>query len=162
MMEAAQSERVSELQRPNTELRAKLEQTRLKIAKIEEHQNSLRSGYTKLEDECEVLRHAAESLKREKAETETAHETEVTTAHVKFHDYCVRHRRKLRDLRFHLEKAVNEFGAGCLPYPGKNSTISDIIGWSDNEIKALPATVVKANLARRDRLLNSGTHLCSV
>jgi predicted nuclease with TOPRIM domain len=65
MMEAAQSERVSELQRPNTELRAKLEQTHLKIAKIEEHQNSLHSGYTKLEDECEVLRHAAESLKRE-------------------------------------------------------------------------------------------------
>jgi hypothetical protein len=29
--------------------------------------------------------------------------------------------------------------------PGKNSTISNIIGWFDDEIKALPATIVKVN-----------------
>jgi hypothetical protein len=57
----------------------------------------------------------------------------------------VHHRRKLCDLQFHLEKAVNDFGAGCLPYPGKNSTISNIIRWFDNEIKALLATIVKVN-----------------
>jgi hypothetical protein len=44
-----------------------------------------------------------------------------------------------------MEKAMGEFGAGCLPYPGKNSTISNMIGWFDNEIKALSATIAKAN-----------------
>jgi hypothetical protein len=52
---------------------------------------------------------------------------------------------KLRDLCFKLEKAMNEFGAQCLPYPGKGSTIDDIIGWFDEEIKVLPATFTKAN-----------------
>jgi hypothetical protein len=40
---------------------------------------------------------------------------------------------------------MNEFDIGCLPYPGKKSTIGGIIEWFDNEIKALPATIVKAN-----------------
>lgn len=55
------------------------------------------------------------------------------------------HRQKLRDLRFSLEKAVNEFGASCLPYPRKGSTIGDIVGWFDKEIQALPATFTKAD-----------------
>jgi hypothetical protein len=44
----------------------------------------------------------------------------------------------------HLENPVNEFGAGCLPYPRKKSTIDSKIMWFDNEIKALPATIAKA------------------
>jgi hypothetical protein len=67
------------------------------------------------------------------------------TIHTKFQDYHVHHCKKLCDLQFNLEKVVSEFGAGCLPYPGKNSTISNIIGWFDNELKALSATIVKAN-----------------
>jgi hypothetical protein len=32
---------------------------------------------------------------------------------------------------------VNEFDASCLPYLGKGSTIDDIIGWLDEEIKVV-------------------------
>jgi hypothetical protein len=63
----------------------------------------------------------------------------------RFQDYSGHHRMKLRDLRFKLEKVMNEFGAQCLPYPGKGSTIDDIIGWFNEEIKVLPATFTKAN-----------------
>jgi hypothetical protein len=141
-LEVAYSAHVPKLDKANAELRAELEQARLKIAEAEESQNS---GYTRLEDECEALRNAAEALKREKAEAETAHGTEVTAIHKRFENYHVHHRRKLHDLRFHLEKAVDEFGAGCLPYPGKNSTIGSTIVWFDNEIEVLPATVAKEN-----------------
>jgi hypothetical protein len=64
---------------------------------------------------------------------------------MKFQDYRLRYRRKLRDFRFHMEKAVNEFGTRCLPFPGKSSTLGDMIGWFDNEIQALLDTVAKAN-----------------
>jgi hypothetical protein len=57
----------------------------------------------------------------------------------------VYHHKKLHNFRFALEKAVNEFGASCLPYPGKGSTISEIIRWFDEEIKVLPTTFVKVN-----------------
>jgi hypothetical protein len=33
----------------------------------------------------------------------------------------------------------------CLPYPGKKSTISEIILWFDMKIEALPAIIAKAN-----------------
>jgi hypothetical protein len=57
----------------------------------------------------------------------------------------VNHRKKIRELRFYQENVMNEFGAQCLPYPGKGSTISDIVRWFDEEIKAIPATFAKAN-----------------
>jgi hypothetical protein len=31
---------------------------------------------------------------------------------------------------------VSEFGASCLPYPGKGSTIREIVEWFDEEITA--------------------------
>jgi hypothetical protein len=136
---------VIELERVNAELRVEVKQTHLKIAEAEEHQNSLHSGYSRLEDEGEGLRNATETLNREKVEAEVAHEVEVTGIHTKFQDYRVHHLKKLRGLRLNLEKAVAEFGAKCLPYPGKNSTIGNIIGWFDNEIKALPGIIAKAN-----------------
>jgi hypothetical protein len=145
VVEVVQNARVLELERANAELRTELEQAGLKIVETKACENSLRSSYTRLEDECEILHDAAEALKWEKAEAETARKTEVAAVCTKFQEYCVHHRKKLRDLRFHLEKAVNEFGAGCLPYPGKKSTIGSIIGWFDSEIKLLPATIAKAN-----------------
>jgi hypothetical protein len=36
-----------------------------------------------------------------------------------------------------LEKAVNEIGARCLPYPEKGSTIGQIAGLFGKEIQAL-------------------------
>jgi hypothetical protein len=63
----------------------------------------------------------------------------------KFKDYRRHHRKRLQDLRLNQEKAMNEFGAQCLPYPRKGSTISDIVRWFDEEIKAMPATFAKAN-----------------
>jgi hypothetical protein len=40
---------------------------------------------------------------------------------------------------------VREFGAWCLPFPGRGSAIREIVGWFDKEIKSLPNTFVKAN-----------------
>jgi hypothetical protein len=116
-------------------LRTELEQARIKIAEVEEHQGSLRSGYQKLEHECEGLRNAAEMLKQEKAEAEKTREAEVATLHSKFQDYHVYHCKKLRDFHFNLEKAVNEFGASCLPYPRKGSTIVKLLGGSMKNLK---------------------------
>jgi hypothetical protein len=55
-----------ELERANAELRAELEQARIKNAEVEVCRGSLHSDYQKLEHECESLRNAAETLKREK------------------------------------------------------------------------------------------------
>jgi hypothetical protein len=48
-VEVAQNARVMELERAHSELRAELEQARLKIVKVEERQDSLHLGYQKLE-----------------------------------------------------------------------------------------------------------------
>jgi predicted nucleic acid-binding Zn-ribbon protein len=87
-IEAAQGACVTELERVNAELRVEVKQTHLKIAEAEEHQNSLHSGYSRLEDEGEGLRNATETLNREKVEAEVAHEVEVTGIHTKFQDSC--------------------------------------------------------------------------
>jgi hypothetical protein len=63
----------------------------------------------------------------------------------KFLDYCIGHCKRLRELHVNLEKAVNEIGVRCLPYPGKSSTIGEIIAWFDKEIQALLNAIVKAN-----------------
>jgi c-di-GMP-binding flagellar brake protein YcgR len=105
----------------------KLEQARIKIAEVEEHQNSLRSGYVKLENECDNLHSIAETLKQEKVKTNKTHEAKVAMICSRFQDYRVHHRKKLHDLCFNLESAMNEFSAQCLPYPWKGSTIGDIV-----------------------------------
>jgi hypothetical protein len=112
---------------------------------VEERQSSLRSSYERLGNESEGLHSAAETLKQKKSKAEQTHEAEVVVLRTRFQDYRVHHCQKLHDLRFSLEKAVNEFGASCLPYPGKSSTIGEIVGWFDEEIKMLSATIVKAN-----------------
>jgi chromosome segregation ATPase len=126
--EVAQNTRVTELERANVELRAELEHARLKIAEVEERQDSLCTGYQKLENECERLHNATETLKQENIKAEKTRDAEVATIHAKFQDYRVAHRRKLRDLRFNLEKAVNEFGASCLPYPRKPAPSTIMLG----------------------------------
>jgi hypothetical protein len=93
---------------------------------VEECQGSLRSGYERLENECESLRNAAETLKRERAEAEKTCEDEVVAICTRFQNYRMHHCKKLHDLHFNLEKAVSEFGALCLRYPGKGSTIKEI------------------------------------
>jgi hypothetical protein len=42
---------------------------------------------------------------------------------------------------------VNEIGVGCLPYPGKNSTIGEVIMWFDTEIKVLPNVIIRTRVA---------------
>lgn len=136
MAEVTQTAHVTELERVNAELRVELEQARLRIVEDEESQSSLRSGYERLGIECESLHNAAETLKQEKSEAEKSCETKVVALSTRFQDCCVHHRLKLSDLRFSLEKAVSEFGASCLPYPGKGSTIREIVQWFEEEIKA--------------------------
>jgi chromosome segregation ATPase len=120
-VEVTQSACVTKLELANAELRAKLEQARSKITEADECHKFLSFGYVKLQDEVDGLHEAVETLKQEIAKAETNREAEVTTICMKFQDYCLRHRRKLRDVWFHLEKAVNEFGARCLPFPGKRA-----------------------------------------
>jgi hypothetical protein len=87
----------------------------------EERQSALRSGYAKLGNECAVRRSATDTLKEEKAKDEKAREDDVAAIQVRFKDYRVHHRQKLRNLRCNLESAVRKFGASCLPYPRKGS-----------------------------------------
>jgi hypothetical protein len=75
--------------------------------------------YGKLEVECVGLCTAVDMLGQEKAEAVAAHKAEITTIHTKFKDYHVHHRKKLHEFRTNLDKAVNEIGVKCLPYPGK-------------------------------------------
>jgi hypothetical protein len=44
-----------------------------------------------------------------------------------------------------LEKAVNEIGVQCLPYPIKNSIIGEVLSWFDKEIKVLHDAITKAH-----------------
>jgi chromosome segregation ATPase len=114
-MEAARHDRVIELERANAELRVELEQARLKIAEVEERQDSLCLGYEKLKNECVNLRSMAETLKQEKVKSKKTYDAKVAMVRTRF-QYYLHHCKKLRDLRFNLEKAVNEFSASCLPY----------------------------------------------
>jgi hypothetical protein len=144
-MEVVQHDRVTELERVNAELTAELEQSPIKIVMMEQHGDSLRLGYEKLESECEKFRDVAETLKQEAMETEKTCENQVATMHVKLLDYRVQHCKKLHEKRFNQEDAMNNYGVQCLPYQGKGSTIGNMVQWFDEEIKALPATFVKAN-----------------
>jgi hypothetical protein len=65
--------------------------------------------------------------------------------HKKIRDYRVHHCEKLHELRVNLEIAVNEIGMCCLSYPGKSSTIGEIVEWFNKEIQALPSVIFKAN-----------------
>jgi hypothetical protein len=56
----------------------------------------------------------------------------------------VQHRKKLCELHFNLEDAMNNFGAQCPHYPRKGSTISDIVRWIDGEVKSLSAMFARA------------------
>jgi hypothetical protein len=40
---------------------------------------------------------------------------------------------------------VNEIGVWCMSYPGKGSTIGEIVEWFDKEIRALPGAITKEN-----------------
>jgi hypothetical protein len=122
-----------------------LEKARLKFAETEDRRNSLSLGYAKLEKECESLHNAAETLRQEKTEAVATRETEVTAIRTRFQNYRVCHRKKLCDFQINLGKAVNEFGVRCIPYPEKNSTIGEVVGWFDKEINVLPAAIAKVN-----------------
>jgi hypothetical protein len=69
---------------------------------------------------------------------------EVTTIHMKFHEYRVRHSKKLHKFHAKLEAVINEIGLKCLSYPGKGSTFGEVIEWFDKEIQALANTIAKA------------------
>jgi hypothetical protein len=66
VMEVAQNASVMEPEQANANFRVELEQAQIKIAEMDEHQSSLRSGYEKLGSECENLHNVAEILKQEK------------------------------------------------------------------------------------------------
>jgi hypothetical protein len=86
-----------------------------------------------------------DTLKQEKAQVATYREVDIAAEQKKFRDYRIGHRRKLREIHVNLERAVNEIGMRCLPYPRKGSTIGKIISWFDKEIKALPNAITKVN-----------------
>jgi hypothetical protein len=89
------------------------------LAEAESLQNSLSMDYGNLEEERVGLRTAVDTLGQEKAEAVAACKAEITTIRTKFKDYHVHHHKKICEFRTNLEKAVNEIGVKCLPYPGK-------------------------------------------
>jgi hypothetical protein len=46
--------------------------------------------------------------------------------------------KKHRELHLNLESVMSEIGGRCLLYPGKGSTIGEIVEWFDKEIWVLP------------------------
>jgi hypothetical protein len=82
--EITQNTHVMELEWANAELKAELEHAHLKIAEVEEHHDSLRSGYQKLENVCERLHNTTEMLKQEKIEAEKTRHAEIATINAKF------------------------------------------------------------------------------
>jgi hypothetical protein len=90
-------------------------------------------SHGELEKECAGLHAAVDTLKQEEAQIKTDCELKLRRSK-KNQDYCIGHRKRLHELHANLEKAVNEIGLRCLPYPGKSSTISEIIMWFDKEI----------------------------
>jgi uncharacterized membrane protein len=61
-VEVVQHDRLLELERANAKLRAELEQSRIKIAEMEERQSSLCSGHDKLKNEFDELHGFAKTL----------------------------------------------------------------------------------------------------
>jgi hypothetical protein len=145
-VETAQVTRVAELENSklameNSKLLVELEQAHAALAVADATQNSLSLTQGKLDEECAGLHTVVESLGQEKARAEAAREAECKG----FHDYCIHHRKKLREVQINLEKEMNEIGGWCLPYPGKGSTIDEIVEWFDKEIWALLGAITKAN-----------------
>jgi hypothetical protein len=138
-VETAQVTRVAELE--NSKLLVELEQAHTALAVADATRNSLSLTQGKLDEECAELHAVVESLGQEKARAEAAREAECKG----FHDYCIHHRKKLREVQINLEKEMNEIGGWCLPYPGKGSTIDEIVEWFDKEIWALLGAITKAN-----------------
>jgi hypothetical protein len=145
VMEEAEEARVVELEESNAKSLAELEQSHLALAEVEAGRISLSVEHGKLEEECAGLRAAVDTLGQEKAKVVADHQAEITTAQKKFQGYCARHHKKLPELWVNMEKVVNEIGARCLPYLGKNSTIGEIVEWFDKKIRALPGAFFKAN-----------------
>jgi hypothetical protein len=62
-MEVTQVARMMDLEQANADLRVELKQAHWKTVEAEERQRSFRSGYAKLESQCESFCNAAETLK---------------------------------------------------------------------------------------------------
>jgi hypothetical protein len=100
---------------------------------MEECQSSLRSGYDQLKSELDELHGTADTLEWEKSEIEKSYGAQVATARANFQKYLVQHRRRLHELRFDLENVLGDVGPQCFPYPGKGSTIGDIMRWFEGK-----------------------------
>jgi hypothetical protein len=133
--------RVTELEENIAKLLADLKQTHATLAEAETTQSSLSMDRKKLDEECVGLCTAVETLEQEKTRDVAAREIE----HKKIQDYHVHHCKKLCELRVNLKGVVNEIGVQCLPYPGKGSSIGEIVEWFEKEIQALPNAITKAN-----------------
>jgi seryl-tRNA synthetase len=144
-MVVAQGAHTAELEADNAKLRSELEQAHQASAEADAARSSLCASRDELERECVRLCTGVDALKQEKAKIMTDREADVALEQKKFWDYRLSHRRKLHDLHVELDKAVNEIGVRCLPYPGKGSTIGEIIEWFNKEIQALPNSIAKAN-----------------
>jgi hypothetical protein len=99
----------------------------------------------KLEEDCAGLHTTVNTLNQEKAQVTTDHQAEIVSEQKIFRDYHIGHRKRLRELHVNLENVVNEIGMRCLPYPGKSSTIGEIIVWFDKVIRVLLNTIMKVN-----------------
>jgi hypothetical protein len=98
-----------------------------------------------MEQECVKLRIDMDILDQKRTKIAADSETKLAVAEKEFRDYRISHHRKLHDLHVELERAMNEIGMRCLPYPEKGSTIGMITAWLTQEIQALSNAIAKAN-----------------
>jgi chromosome segregation ATPase len=134
-----------ELESDNVRLRSELEQARQVLAKADTAWSSLCVDREKLEQQCAGLRTAIDKLKEEKIQVLIDREAAVAAEQKKFRDYGIGHHKRLHELHVALEGALNEIGARCLSYPEKGSTIGEVVAWFEQEIRALPDAIAKAN-----------------
>jgi hypothetical protein len=145
VMEVAQGARIAELESENVKLWLELEQARQVLAEADAARSSLSVNQEELERGCMGLRAAVDMLKQEKIQVLTNREAAVAAEQNKFQDYRLGHHEKLCELHANLEGTLNDIGAQCLPYPGKGSTITEVVACFKEEIRVLPDAIAKAN-----------------
>jgi hypothetical protein len=100
----------AELESDNARLWSKHEQAHQVLAEADAAQSSLSADREKLERECAGLHMAVDTLKEEKIQVLTDREAAIAVEQKKFWDYCIGHRKRLRELCVALEGALNEIG----------------------------------------------------
>jgi NADH dehydrogenase/NADH:ubiquinone oxidoreductase subunit G len=140
----------------NAELESVIYAQDQKIAKLVKayanlrlQKESMTAGYRRLSKKHKELGVKATQEKAEIAEAHVAELAEVRDELAKetegYMDYRLNVRHRLRDLHEMLATSFGEVKARCLPFPTRNTSIEELIGWVMEEVKVEPGTVWQLN-----------------